>query len=272
VNWDWSLKTGQVDGGRRVGGGEREEELVAEALAASSGGQPDYCHYQNAVAPGHCVVAAAWVGSNGPGNDPELGVGKTLGGDWSVGHVTWDANLANGFDSGWVNVQLTLEAGGGANNVRWTASPGGVAVQLPYSGVTYGAITKVQVRASASGPNRRMSWASLQVRFLRAGTEVDSIAIPAECWPVASTFGGGPGASDQRIIQITPALNSDPDKVIVSGSVRLESQATTLPGPDAVNGQIYVYADNCAPRAATLIATGTPDTTTAQPDATQTSV
>ncbi len=197
------------------------------------------------VAGDQCFVGEVRVGNNSLNTTQfEYDAGHNTSGDFVTGQRVWDANLADGFDSGQVAIQLVGNPGGGANGVSFSVQ-GGSVDPLNYSGVTYGTIQKVEVRAKVAAGGLRLTFSDLIVRFYKAGVLVETINVPAQDTPVASTWDTSSPASALFVVRITPE-NADPDKVVVDANVRLESQSTTLPHASWINGQILVAAASCA--------------------------
>ena len=190
---------------------------------------------------GYCVVAEARFGSNGaaPGT-PEVSVGSG-GTDVLQTSRVWDSVPADGIDSGPVAVLASAEKDGGANGVSWYVAGAAVA-PLVYVGRTYGAISKVVVRAAVR-VNGQAEWSELQVRFFRLGRQTDSYVLASG--PAVDTT-AGPGATAESVLTVTPGLGTN-TKVTVSGYVRLACGEEVVPGPGDLFAQVYVYADSCAP-------------------------
>jgi hypothetical protein len=186
---------------------------------------------------GYCVSSIARVGSDGntPGT-PELTVGQ------ATGRKTWDSNLQDGLDSGWVALTFTAKSGGGNNGV--TLNVGGV--NVVYSDVTYGDVNKVMLSAFVDGANKRMSFRSVVVEFYDNDTDEEparTIELPDTSAPIASTMGMSGSVSDERTVGIVP---DQPDaKVIVYAEVRLESTSSSLPAADSIAGGVYLFTNSC---------------------------
>ncbi len=106
---------------------------------------------------GFCILAKARVGSNGNVS----GVAECLTGkatDFATGRKTWDANLTDGLDSGWVPVTLTLDASGS----RWEVS-GASPATISYA-ASWGEIFRVTLQAAVDGAGRKFSFRNVVIR------------------------------------------------------------------------------------------------------------
>jgi len=185
---------------------------------------------------GYCIFSEAVVGSNGAGVDPEL----TLGGSSGlkvVGRSTWDTNLADGFDTGWISVEFNLKPGGGAAGVTWKVGT----TTLTYTQSTYGKIAALHIYAAVQQP-ASASWRNLSVKFYKGGSQTDSFSL--RNGPAVDTTSPGSPAAREQILTVTPAA-SDNDQVIISASIKLTDPSTVLPSVDDLLAQIYVDTDAC---------------------------
>ena len=192
---------------------------------------------------GYCLVAEVMFGCNGDpnGSDPEYRVANAAGGNVE-GRRQWDANLNDGLNSGNVNLSLIAEPGGGTNGVKWSVA-GGETFPLIFSGVTYGAIAEVKIRAGVAGPGLQMKLSGLVVKFYKNGAMTQRCVLSASA--DANTLGMSASGSVESTISVSP-LNANNDRVVVSGVGLLKSDAGVIPGPTDILGQIFVFASNCS--------------------------
>lgn len=186
-----------------------------------------------------CFFAEARFGSNGGTGTPEYDVGSTTSNAVS-GRTVWDSDLSNGLNSGWINVSLDAEAGGGSNAVSWTVT-GGTVVPLLFSGVTYGIIDNVQIVAAVQFP-AQMLWRSVLVKFYKAGVLIESFS--ERVGPQVDTTGATPPVAKEQVLTVVPA-QTDNDKVVITGQIELVCAAGIYPGPNDIFAQIYVVTGSC---------------------------
>ena len=217
------------------------------ASSSSYGGLPPYCNPRDAVDPGASVSATVRIGDNSAadGGTPELLLGGGSDSTGSAGQTRWDDNLADGLDSDWVSVSLTVQAHGPLS-AQWEAAPPdppgvGSSVSLSFSGPTTGYIKQVLVRSKAVGADVSAEWSSVAVRFYAEDGTPDGKTVSDECLPPADTYGGGPNATASRIEAATSRINAV--KVVITGLVRLRWGGSQLPGADAAVCEVHVYTD-----------------------------
>lgn len=212
----------------------------------SSSIPPSPCPFVYGVSPGYCFAAGVRVGVNDlDGTDPGAVVGHDLTNDYNGSQMLWDPDLSDGFDTGWVSVQLVGKAGGGNDGVTWTLiQPDQTQTTINYSGVTYGPIQKVQILASVSAQNMKITWSAVAALFYRNGELIDTETLDDPCNPVADTTGPNGPSSASEVAELDPD-GANIDTVVVTGLVRMQSPNTTLPAPDAITGTIFVFTSNC---------------------------
>lgn len=100
---------------------------------------------------GFNTYAEMLVGSNNaPGGTAEFLIGASATNN-TTGRKLWDSDLTDGFDSGWVDVVLTMPATSGPSDVLLKVA-GGNPETITYSGIIYSAITRVRIRAGVQAP------------------------------------------------------------------------------------------------------------------------
>lgn len=214
----------------------------------SSSLPPTPCPFVQGVSPNPAAAGGVQVGSNGSGgSSPGALVGHNLGSNPISANITWDSNVADGFDSGWVSIQLVGEAGGGGNGVTWTIiQPDGTTTTLPYSGVSYGTIDNVQLQAAASAAGMKVSFKSVSAVYSQNGQPTETVTLPDECAPIADTTGAGAPGSASEVSQLSPGSSGN-TSVVITAMVRMESSGAGLPAPDAMAATIYIFAQNPTP-------------------------
>ena len=149
-----------------------------------------------------CFFAEVKVGDNGDTSGvPGYDVGTEA--DQAVGFVTWDADLSDGFDTQQVNVELDVTAGGGTDGVAWSVT-GGSADPLNFSGVTYGSIQSVKIRAAVQAPDMQMTWSQVVLTFIKGTTTEETITLTSAQLPQVSTIGESGPIAAEFIATITP--------------------------------------------------------------------
>jgi hypothetical protein len=190
---------------------------------------------------GFCVLAKVKVGSNGNVlGAPECVTGIST--EVSNGRKTWDSNLADGLDSGWVPIALTLDAGG----AKWDVS-GASPARIDYA-ASWGEIFRVTLQAAVDGAGRKFSFRNVVIGFFTHSSDTvpdETIGLVSPDVPVADTMGLNNPIDAEQITEVSPD-GSGYKKVQVTADVRLQSTGTSLPGSEAVFGGIFVYTDTCS--------------------------
>jgi len=186
---------------------------------------------------GYSVYAELKVGSNGS----DEGVAETAAGDAvgnsGFGHTIWDEDVADGVDSGWVQVSLVA----GPSGVTWTV---GNQAPVHVADSVTGDILSLKVRAAVMGGDRQTSWRSLVANFFDSENSTspsEQVAIGRAGNPEASTVGAASDAEADRTADIWPD-GSGYKMVQLTGSIRIQSLQAGLPNPESVFGQVYLYA------------------------------
>jgi hypothetical protein len=192
---------------------------------------------------GFCVLAELQYGSNGavPGT-PECDAGKSSTSE-STGRRQWAANTSSGVDSGWVPIQLVVNADSSSSPVAWTIN-GANPSPIAYTGASFGEIVYFKLRAGVRNAGRRMSFRNVSVSFYVHGSdstaaESGQVSSP----PVASTLGETDPVDAESILDVGPE-NSGYRKASLSAEVRLES--ADVPDATDIFGQLFVFTSSCA--------------------------
>jgi hypothetical protein len=188
---------------------------------------------------GYSVYADLKIGSNG--NDE--GVSELTAADASgaaaYGHTTWDEDVSDGVDSGWVQVQLVA----GPSGVTWTV---GNRPPVQVADSVGGEVLSLKVRAAVSGANRQSSWRDLVASFYDSADAdlsqpQEQMMLARSRTPVASTMDAAdPTAEADQVTDIIPE-GSGYSKMMLTASVRIESLSGIIPSPDSMFGQVYLY-------------------------------
>jgi hypothetical protein len=186
---------------------------------------------------GYSVYAELKVGSNGT----DEGVAETAAGDAAgtsgFGHTTWDEDVADGVDSDWVQVSLVA----GPSGVTWTV---GNQAPVHVADSVTGDILSLKVRAAVMGGDRQTSWRDLVASFYDSGDSTapsEQVTLSRAGNPVASTIGAAEDAEADKSSDIWPD-GSGYKMVKLTASVRMQTLQPGIPSPEAVFGQVYLYA------------------------------
>jgi hypothetical protein len=193
---------------------------------------------------GYCVFGELRFGSNGNVNgDPEVEAGA-VNQTPSSARRQWDNNMNDGLSAGPFSVVFTAEAGGGANAVKWSVQDANPS-PLTYSGATYGAITRVRLRAAVQ-TTALVDWTSVLVRFYKNGRLSDSYPTNGAptAGPLVDTRGGSLPVTAEQILEITPVAGTN-TKVIITGTVTLAAPQGVTPDVNDLFAQVFVDTATC---------------------------
>ncbi len=180
------------------------------------------------------LYSQASMGDNGyPDGIPGVYVGVSDSANQSA-YREWDSDLSDGLDSGWVAVSFTATLGS-TNTAQFSVGGAGTTY---YSGGSATAISEVDIRAAVAGPDMAMSWSNLSVAFYQGSSLVETVSLGNDV--AVSTIGSQTWDPAEMIAQITPT-QSNCDKVVVTGSIRLQAAAGTYPGPNDIFGQVFIH-------------------------------
>ncbi len=186
----------------------------------------------------YAIVADLRAGGNGSAQGlPELAVGTDPDNE-SLGRFQWDSNTADGFDSGWVHLSLTIKASGGANSTVLNINNGQEIVS--FSGPQLDNLWGVILRAGDQGTDRTTSFRNLSALFYT--NESDTTAHETDTMPdfSSTTSGSNPPADAEAIIE-DAADGVNFQKLTVFCDIRL--QAPEAPGVLDLFGQLFIYGD-----------------------------
>lgn len=190
----------------------------------------------------YCGFAEARFGSNGATDgDAEVELGAVNQSPAS-GRRTWDSNLSDGLAVGPLIVQFTAEAGGGSNGLKWSVA-GANPSPLQYSGVTYGNITKVRIRAAVQ-TTAMVQWTQVQVRFYKNGRLNESY-VASSAGPAVNTSNSTAPVTAEQILDVVPDLSGN-TKVIVSAYIEFASPQGVYPGVNDLFAQVFIETQSCS--------------------------
>lgn len=148
--------------------------------------------------------------------------------DENGAHLTWDENPYDGVDSGYLGAGLLYDENLG---MGWHVDGQGVNREIAQSdGIDYVDIRTVVKNQAA------MLWKEAVILFYKDGVVTEQIEL--------GSFGCDTmdaGGIEQQILRITPT-NSDNDKFILGGMVRIMAPEGTYLNEDDVFSQIAIYA------------------------------
>lgn len=197
----------------------RPESLVAMSFSAIDG---------------YAVYADLRCGSNNLlSGVPELDVGASPD-DENSGKIVWDSNLSDGFDSGWVSVELDINAAGGQGSVVWSVQN----ISVGYASQQFNEIDGFILRAGVSASGSIVSFRNVYAQFFWNGSDAQPAQTVIQDGATASTV--GTTASDAEDIVLMGPDGSGYRKARVFAQVRMQSPS--LPNPNDLFGQVFVYA------------------------------
>jgi hypothetical protein len=189
---------------------------------------------------GYSLYAEAVPGSNGdPNGSPTYDMG-TDPSTASYGYNTWDANASydTGFDTGSTGFDLDANLGsanlGSGSDTLSVDSAG----EISYTGSGSQSIGSVKIRAGAQVPGV-VSWTNLTIEFYQGSTMADSLTVSQG--PAVDTTPSSSSGTAEQILTVTPASSSTAyTRVTVVGTIRMQTPAGSMPGPDDLFCQVFV--------------------------------
>jgi len=183
---------------------------------------------------GYAIVANLSVGSDGsPLGIPELSVG-TSPLDQSTGRVAWDPNLLDGFDSGWVHMELDVDARGGAGSVLFKVGN----TTVSYSSAAYSEIQGFILRAGVNTFAGSVSFRNVSAQFFRGSSAQGEMQMILGDEDSASTM--GTGAADDEGLEVVAPDGGGFRYAKIFADVRMQSPFVVA--PTALFGQVFIYA------------------------------
>jgi hypothetical protein len=184
--------------------------------------------------PTQSLYASLMVGSNGQTyGDPTFAIGDDQG-EEAWGYRVWDNTPLNGaFDSGLVSFQFAGQSTGDESISVGNGSP------VTYSGDSFGTIKSVQLQAGVLIP-AEAKFSDLTVKFYSGNSlaEQDSISVG----PDANTIQTPATPEAEQVMTISPP-NSNCDKVVISGNIRLTAPPGSYPGTNDMFCNIFINSN-----------------------------
>ena len=183
---------------------------------------------------GYAIVADLRVGSNGhaPGV-PELALG-TGPEDQVTGRLRWDPNLSDGFDSGWVRMELLVDGGTGLSSIVFSVND----VTLTYEGPHMDDILGFILRGGVSGADAAVSFQNVSAQFFVDDTDTTPVQTVYLDDSSATTIPGNETEAE-NIVMAAPE-GSGFEKARLFADVRI--QADYLPNPTDLFAQFFVFS------------------------------
>jgi hypothetical protein len=181
---------------------------------------------------GYSLFADYTAGSNGSfAWVPELHAGSSSSD--SVGtQATWDDDLEDGFDTGYVAVGFDANLSAGTATVTAdTDSP----ATTTYSGATGGSIGSVQIRAGAQLAGN-VKWSQLSITFWQGTQQGEALTIGSG--PQIDTTESSSGTGEQVLV-VTPESGAY-DHVTITGVLRMEAPVGSYPAYSDLFAQILI--------------------------------
>jgi hypothetical protein len=163
---------------------------------------------------------------------PELGTGTTS--SYSSSSCLWDGDLGDGFDSGSVAVTYDANFRGGD-----TTLAAGDATPVSHNAGSGGRIGSVILTARASTQGE-VDWCNITVTFYWDGASMGESVFVSD-GPSANASNTATGQEEQ-ILTVTPQA-SGYDRVVLSGTLRMQGEANVWPGPADLLGQILIMPE-----------------------------
>lgn len=181
----------------------------------------------------YLLYAAARYGTNGDFYPaPEMGCGGPGQEDEASMRRTWDPDLSDGFDSGYVSMSLDADLGDGI--ATWGVN-GDLDGPVTYSFAPGDTVASVRITAGTQVPGTA-EWSDLTITFYDQDVQQDSITIADGPSVDTTQSTGGVG---EQILVVTPDSTLY-DRVSVSGTFRMTHAPDVYPAPSDLFGQIYI--------------------------------
>jgi hypothetical protein len=180
---------------------------------------------------GYAVYADIRCGSDGSTvGVPELAMGSSPE-DQTTAKSCWDTSLLDGFDSGWVDVELDINSTG---SIVWFVD----GKCLTYDSPQFDEIQGVIFRAGVSTSDGTVSFRNLSGQFFRSDS--DSQALQTASSDDGSVSTVGTSDSDCEDIVVVAPDGSGFQKARIFAQVRMQSP--DLPNPTDLFAQFFIYA------------------------------
>jgi hypothetical protein len=187
---------------------------------------------------GYSLFGDARFGCNGSAFfAPEIVAGDSQGGLAGT-NVLWDADLSDGLDSDATAFVFDGNLATGSASMAVDAegaSPSAFDGGGTANRVGSDAIGSVLIRAGAQAPGS-VTFEGLTLTFYKQGIEQEVVNLSGG--PQATSADSSSGMEEQ-ILQVTPGV-SGCDRVVVTGSIRLQAAADSYLGWDDLFGQVLI--------------------------------
>jgi hypothetical protein len=155
--------------------------------------------------------------------------GDITGWDYS----TWDADISDGLDSGYVDFQMSVNADGqGAGTIQ----VGDDSDATTFASGSSGSIGQVTIQAAVGGQSMMMAWQNVKVYFYKGGQLVETVEVGGLSADTLNATGYG-GAESIASISTNA---SDYDGVRIEGQVRLVAAQGIYPSMRDIFGQVAI--------------------------------
>ncbi len=145
----------------------------------------------------------------------------------------WDSNLANGLDSGWVDFAFSADMASGA--MSWAVVG---ADTITYVGNVGTGVSNVEIQAGVTSGGMAFAFSNMSVKFYSGDTLIDTETFSDG--PAVDTMSAQTSSAAESRAVVTPGASTC-DKVIITGSIRLQAaQGVSAIGED-VFGKIYIH-------------------------------
>jgi hypothetical protein len=179
---------------------------------------------------GYAIVADLRCGDNALDGVPELGLESSSNEQVTADNV-WDADPSDGFDSGWVNVEVDWNANGEIDfNVNGTV--------ISYNGGPYDDFYGFVLRSGVSAADSTVAFRNVSAQFFHSVNGIDLAQVGVTDDAVATTAGNA--QPDAESIVVTVPNGGGIKSARLFAQVRMQSP--DLPNPTDLFGQIFIYA------------------------------
>ena len=178
---------------------------------------------------GYAIVADLQCGDDDFGGYPELGLGTSA--DQITADRIWDTDLSDGFDTGWVDVELDWSANG-----QITLNVGGTVIS--YDGGQYDDISGFVLRDGASAADSIVSFRNVSAQFFHSINGI-SIVQSAVADDATATTVGSTGTDAEDIVVAVPEGSGFRSAKLFA---QFRMQSPDLPNRADLFGQIFIYA------------------------------
>lgn len=176
-------------------------------------------------------VGQVQVGDNGyQGGIPGAAIAVN-GTETNSTPVLW-GDMSNGFDSGWQNVQFSVNANSsGTANLNLANADSAIS-----SPVSSGTLSTVEIDAAVDAYGMSMQWQNIEIQFYSGNTLVDSTQISSIGVDTTNADTNDP----QEAITEASTNASNVTSIVVTGQVRMTADQGVYPVDTDIFGQIGI--------------------------------